>query len=672
VSEKQEVSLKVKYYVPPQASCPEIFLLPDNINGMAVSSMSLEGLDTIGKQRQFQWEDEKRQLFSVRPLSVEAHRRYVGENHIQVMAHKRHAGGNYAEIVGHRRHAGENRAHRVIANHLDESQTNETGLHSQQLLSHESPGTLLVNGQSPERLEVHGSKNHFTFEASNGKLQQPSELKHAANKATRVQDDSHPAVIVCHPSDSNSSTNNQSNPDLYKQSYSSELIKEEAPERDPYSTSTYNAQQSKSPVMNYLRTESQWETTSISSDGSDVPVIHPLESIDNSQLDEKRLQAVTAQFEAALFGDSSSSQNPKEAGSFKGVSSSGQGSEPAQKQAADRTSNQPLSRRQNKDTDDGTNSQPLLQEEKVFNNQTGEGTDGDTSTGKTETFNPERTVAGTLNEHEMGPQEIVAVEPGSDGNGELYHDSKTAVSTKQRADVNNESHHDSKAKFSKTKPKGNFKGTTASNTRDIVIDQSVKQRNPNSKRELGRFNIRPSKTTGVSSLSNHISSASSDKNHDDQQPVESPTQQSKETRKKFNRSHQQSPQQGRLVDDRSQSTREPVAVKKSSECDGLSEEDQLLAELKALQQSRIDLTQNHTRLVNEAKALQVKSQRHRQETEGSWKKKYLSEKKRTRHLEQQCGKLRQQLHLVLAQNRVDKQAAKGCEILIRFYRYMSS
>lgn len=99
------------------------------------------------------------------------------------------------------------------------------------------------------------------------------------------------------------------------------------------------------------------------------------------------------------------------------------------------------------------------------------------------------------------------------------------------------------------------------------------------------------------------------------------------------------------------------------------------------------LEQDHTRLVSEAKVLQVKSQRHRQKSqtgipawfadlvtllfctaENAWKKKYLSEKKRTPQLEQQCGKLRQQLHIVLAQNRGEKQAAKGWWKVSTVYR----
>ena len=412
-----------------------------------------------------------------------------------------HSSARPRSVASPRHHARQNHTRKVTANHFSEYQTDETNgstLFSQPLQqppvppSHESTARLLVKGQSPspEREWSHVSKSHSTSAASDGKLQQPTELQHAANETTRWEDYSHPAVIVHHPSDSSSSsTNNKSKQDVYKQPYRSELIKEEAPERDYYST--YHGQHSKSPVVNYLRTESQWESASNSSEGSDAPVIHPLDGVENSQLDEKHLQAVTAQLEAALFGDSNSPQDPENTVNTDSMAISDQNSQPlSQKKkehADDGETSQPLSHKQNTHNDltvDGTNSQPLSHKQNTRNDLTGDGTNSQSLSQKQEYI--DQTGNGTNNEESAGKTEAL-----SKYKEQHPQEVVTVDSTKPESDSNSKLNHGSKAAFSnKTKTKQDPKGATASNTRQKLMGQSVKQRGPHSKRDPGQSSIR--------------------------------------------------------------------------------------------------------------------------------------------------------------------------------------
>ncbi|XP_065835002.1 uncharacterized protein [Oscarella lobularis] len=77
-------------------------------------------------------------------------------------------------------------------------------------------------------------------------------------------------------------------------------------------------------------------------------------------------------------------------------------------------------------------------------------------------------------------------------------------------------------------------------------------------------------------------------------------------------------------------------------------------ELTTIFAERDDLTTRHGLLVAQARSLQIKLQKSRYESESLWKKRFLSEKKTTLQLEQQCAKLQQQLHLALVQNRIER------------------
>lgn len=157
--------------------------------------------------------------------------------------------------------------------------------------------------QSPVKQQSHVSRSQSR--TKDGTLQQSSEPHQAANKTAGREGHAPPVVRVQLPSDS--STDAQFTTGVTREFHTSNRIQEEAPERDD--RSRFHGRHSRSPVVNSLDIETGWETGSTSSDGSDAPFARPLEGVENSVLDETHIQAVTAQFEAAMFGGSGSSHN---------------------------------------------------------------------------------------------------------------------------------------------------------------------------------------------------------------------------------------------------------------------------------------------------------------------------------------------------------------------------